>query len=177
MDGNELPHAGGGATLVSLADIDLSSLHPRLKEVKIDVAYNWQNVLCGPGGVARVFGPQKGATPEQIELLAAALDNYASVVGRELHFDVSQAPGSGASGGLGAGLMLIGARLHPRYEIIMKYFDLDLTLDDCQLVSTAEGGIDFQTPRGKIAAEVAVRAKRRGLPVIALADNYGWTRG
>ena len=172
-DGNELPHAGGGATLCKLADINLSGLHPRLKEVKIDVACNWQNVLCGPKGVARIFGPQKGATPEQVELLAAALENYASVVERKLQIDVSHAPGSGASGGLGTGLMLIGAHLHPRYELIMKFFDLDKLLDDCQLVFTAEGGIDFQTPRGKIPAEVARRAKQRGLPVIALAGTVG----
>jgi glycerate 2-kinase len=172
-DGNELTHAAGGATLVDLADIDLSCLHPRLKRVTIDVACNWQNVLCGPRGVARVFGPQKGARPEQVELLAAALDRYASVVGRKLQLDVSEAPGSGASGGLGAGLMLIGAHLHPRYDIIMKFFDLDSLLDDCQLVFTAEGGIDSQTPRGKIPAEVAKRAKRRGLPVIALAGTVG----
>jgi glycerate 2-kinase len=172
-DGNELPHAGGGATLSELADIDFSGLHPGLKEVKIDAACNWQNVLCGPKGVARVFGPQKGATLQQVELLATALDKYAAVLERKLHFDVSQAPGSGASGGLGAGLMLIGAKLHPRYDIIMQFFDLDALLDDCQLVFTAEGGIDSQTPRGKIPAEVAMRAKRRGLPVIALAGTVG----
>jgi glycerate 2-kinase len=172
-DGNELPRAGGGAILSKLADIDLSGLHPRLKDVKIEAACNWQNVLCGPKGVARVFGPQKGATPEQVEVLATALDTYASVVGRKLQFDVSQAPGSGASGGLGAGLMLIGAQLHPRYEMIMKFFNLDKVLDDCQLVFTAEGGIDYQTPRGKIPAEVAKRAKQRGLPVIALAGTVG----
>jgi glycerate 2-kinase len=172
-DGNELPRAGGGATLSKLADIDLSGLHPRLKDVKIEAACNWQNVLCGPKGVARVFGPQKGATPEQVEILATALDTYASVVGRKLQFDVSRAPGSGASGGLGTGLMLIEAQLHPRYEMIMKFFNLDKVLDDCQLVFTAEGGIDYQTPRGKIPAEVARRAKQRGLPVIALAGTVG----
>lgn len=107
-DDNELPH---GATLYKLADIDLSSLHPRLKEVKIDAACNWENVLCGPKGVARIFGPQKGATPEQLKLLTAVLETYASVVERKLQIDVSRAPGSGASGGLGIGLMLIGAHL------------------------------------------------------------------
>jgi glycerate 2-kinase len=172
-EGQEFPHGSGGATLSNLADIDLSHLHPRLKDVKIDAACNWHNVLCGPNGVARVFGPQKGATPMQVESLAAALDNYASVLKRILGYDVSSASGSGASGGLGAGLMLVGAELHLRYEMLMNYFCLDSLLEDCQLVFTAEGGIDFQTPRGKVPAEVAMRAKKRGLPVIALAGTVG----
>ena len=172
-DGHELPSGSGGATLSDLADLDLSHLHPRLKSVKIDAACNWHNVLCGPNGVTRVFGPQKGATPLQVEVLDAALQNYASVVQCKLGFDVSRAPGSGASGGLGTGLMLVGAELHPRYDMLMDYFCLDSLLDDCHLVFTAEGGIDFQTPRGKIPAEVAMRAKKRSLPVIALAGTVG----
>lgn len=171
--GQELPHGSGGATLSNLADIDLSNMHPRLKVVKIEAACNWDNVLCGSNGVARVFGPQKGATPEQVEMLAAAFERYASVTKNILGFDVSRAPGSGASGGLGTGLLLVGAELHPRYEILSVYFNLDRLLEDCQLVFTAEGGIDFQTPKGKIPAEVAKHAKKNGLPVIALAGTVG----
>ncbi|KAL2012158.1 hypothetical protein VTN00DRAFT_4876 [Thermoascus crustaceus] len=174
-EGNELPRASGGEALVKLADIDFSGLHPRLKQkdVRIEAACNWQNVLCGPNGVAHVYGPQKGATPEQTELLAAALDVYASVAQRKLGFDVSRAPGSGASGGLGTGLLLVGAVLRPRYEVIMEYLNLDGMFEDCDLVFTAEGGIDFQTPRGKIPAEIAMRAKKHQLPVIALAGTIG----
>lgn len=172
-DGNQLPIAGGGNDLVRVHTIDLSGLDPRLKRVHMEVPCNWHNVLSGPEGVARVFGPQKGASPEQVEVLATALDAYASAAGRILGYDVSTAPGSGASGGLGTGLMLIGATLRSRFELIMKYFCIDELMEGCDLVITAEGGIDSQTPRGKVPAEVARRAKRRGLPVIALAGTVG----
>lgn len=172
-NGEELPEASGGGALARLAKIDLSGLDSRLEKVQIDVACNWHNVLCGENGVARVFGPQKGATPDQVEELAAALDNYADVVESDLGVDVHETPGSGASGGLGAGLVIVGAKLHSRYEIVMEYLEIDEMLDDSELVFTAEGGIDFQTPRGKIPAEVARRAKERGLPVIALAGTVG----
>lgn len=173
MDGNEIPTACGIAGLERLDRIDLSRLDSRLGKVKIDVACNWHNVLCGPQGVARVFGPQKGASSKQVELMSAAMDRCAEVMGGILGRDISMAPGSGASGGLGVGLLLIGAELHPRYDIVMKFFHMDELVRDCQLVITAEGGIDYQTPRGKIPAEVAGRAKRCGLPVIALAGSIG----
>ncbi|KAH8599978.1 glycerate kinase family protein [Bisporella sp. PMI_857] len=173
INGKELPIAGGGKDLLSLHSIDLSGLDPRLQHVKIDVACNWLNVLCGPKGVARVFGPQKGATPKEVEILAKGLGIYASAVEHVIRRDISTAPGSGASGGLGTGLMLLGATLHPRFDLIMQHFQLDELMKDCDLVITAEGGIDYQTPRGKIPAEVAARAKRLGLPVIALVGTVG----
>ncbi|KAL4899340.1 hypothetical protein BDW74DRAFT_171612 [Aspergillus multicolor] len=172
-DGLILPDAGGGQSLFSLAGVDFSNMHPRLKDVEIEAVCNWKNVLCGPLGVARVYGPQKGATPGQTELLAAALETYAVVVHRTLGVDISKAPGSGASGGLGAGLLLIGAKLRPRYEALMEYFHLEDMFDKCNLIITAEGAIDDQTPRGKIPAEVALRAKKRGIPVIVLAGAVG----
>ncbi|KAL4816818.1 glycerate kinase [Aspergillus spinulosporus] len=172
-DGQELPHAGGGQSLVSLAGVDFSKMHPQLKDADIEVVCNWTNVLCGPQGVARVYGPQKGASPEQTELLEASLQTYAVVIHRTLGIDISHAPGSGASGGLGAGLLLVGARLRPRYEALMEYFHLKDIFSDCDLVITAEGAIDDQTPRGKIPAEVALRARERGIPVIVLAGTIG----
>lgn len=172
-EGEELPVASGGGALSRLAEVDLSGLDRRLREVRIDVACNWHNLLCGENGVARVFGPQKGATPEQVEELAAALENYAAVIERDLGLDVRESPGSGASGGLGAGLVVVGAKLYPRYEIVMEYLEIDGLLERAELVFTAEGGIDFQTPRGKIPAEVARRAKERDIPVIALAGTVG----
>lgn len=164
----------GGNSLLQLHHIDLSSRDPRLEQVPIDVACNWHNRLCGPNGVARIFGPQKGATPEQVDELAEALDRYADVIEKDIGIDVRAMPGTGASGGLGAGLKaLLGATLHSRYDIIMKYLDLDSLLVKADLVFTAEGSIDFQTPRGKIPAEVARRAKKHGLPVITLAGMIG----
>ncbi|KAL8960433.1 MAG: hypothetical protein Q9183_005465, partial [Haloplaca sp. 2 TL-2023] len=101
------------------------------------------------------------------------MDRFAAICSRQVGREISLAPGSGASGGLGAGLILIGAELHPRYDIIMQYLHIDQLLDDCDLVFTAEGGLDFQTPRGKLPAEVARRAKKRDLPVVALAGTIG----
>ncbi len=168
------PIGRGGAALLALDRIDLSARDARLAGVGIDVACNVHNLLCGPNGVARVFGPQKGASPETVDHLERALDRYAEVVERDLGLDVREVPGGGASGGLGAGLMaLLGATLHPRYDVVMRYLDLDGALATADLVVTAEGGIDFQTPRGKVPAEVARRAKQRGLPVIALAGTVG----
>lgn len=174
-DGQEIPQAQGGASLTDLAVVDLTGLDSRLQGVQIDVACNWHNVLCGPKGVARVFGPQKGATPEEVEVLAKAMDNVASMIKTATGKDVSLAPGSGASGGMGACLQLIGAQLHPRFDIIMseKFLDINRMARDCDLVITAEGGIDEQTPRGKIPAEVARIAKSNGVPVIALAGTVG----
>lgn len=171
--GKDLPSASGGQSLTSLANIEFSGLHARLKDAQIEVACNWQNVLCGPNGVAQVYGPQKGATPQQTELLTSALENYARVAQRTLGIEISRTPGSGASGGLGTGFILIGGELRPRYEAIMEYFNLDDLFDDCNLVFTAEGGIDSQTAQGKIPAEVAIRAKKQGLPVIVLAGTIG----
>lgn len=164
----------GGGELSRLDRIDMSRRDPRLAQVQIDVACNWHNLLCGPKGVARVFGPQKGASAETVEHLAAALDHYADMIERDLGMDVRQMPGSGASGGLGTGLHgFLGATLHPRYDIVMQYLELDSRLRESDLVITAEGSIDFQTPRGKIPVEVAQRAKRYNLPVIAIAGTIG----
>ena len=170
--GNELGR--GGAELARLDRIDLSGLDPRLDSAPIEVACNWHNVLCGPKGVARVFGPQKGASPEAVEKLDAALENYAEVIREQTGVDVRQMPGGGASGGLGTGLQaLVGATLHPRYEIVSRYLEIESLLEKADLVFTAEGGIDFQTPRGKIPTEIARRAKRYGLPVIAIVGTVG----
>jgi glycerate kinase len=166
--------ARGGGALARLARIDLSGLDERLARVQLDAAVNWQNVLLGLRGVARVFGPQKGATPVQVRLLDDALEHYARCIRRDVGIDIGRAPGSGASGGLGAGFAaLLGGTLHPRYEVVMRYLELDALIERADLVITAEGSLDGQTPYGKIPAEVARRAKQRGLPVIALAGTIG----
>jgi glycerate 2-kinase len=171
-EGKELGR--GGEELARLAHVDVSGRDPRLEKVRIDVACNWHNLLCGQRGVARVFGPQKGALPETVERLAGALENYAAVIRQELGLNVREMPGGGASGGLGTGLhALLGATLHPRYDIVSRYLEIESLLEKADLVFTAEGGIDFQTPRGKIPAEIARRAKRYGLPVVAIVGTIG----
>lgn len=174
LDANGQQIARSGGALADLARIDLSGRDPRLDHVRIDAAVNWHNILLGPKGVARVFAPQKGATPEQVVVLEAALETYAACLREATGQDLSCAPGGGASGGLGAGLQgLLGARLHPRYNIVMQYLAFDDLLGQADLVITAEGCLDEQTPFGKIPAEVARRAKALGIPVVALAGTIG----
>lgn len=174
LDAQGAQIARGGGALAGLARIDLSGRDPRLDRVRIDAAVNWHNILLGPKGVARVFAPQKGATPEQVVALEAALETYAACLREATGQDLSSAPGGGASGGLGAGLQgLLGARLHPRYNIVMQYLAFEDLLSQADLVITAEGCLDEQTPFGKIPAEVARRAKARGIPVVALAGTIG----
>ncbi|RVU45294.1 glycerate kinase family protein [Rubrivivax rivuli] len=170
--GQEL--GAGGGELLRLHRIDLSGLDPRLARVQLDAAVNWHNVLLGPRGVARVFGPQKGATPEQVVLLEQALENWAACLQRTTGSAWGTQPGSGASGGLGSGFAaLLGGQLHPRFDIVMQYLELDRLIAQADLVITAEGSLDDQTPFGKVPAEVASRAKKRGLPVIALTGTLG----
>lgn len=143
-------------------------------KVQIEAVCNIKNVLCGPRGVARVYGPQKGATPAQVDLLAAGLERFAAVSQIHLHKDISLEPGSGASGGLGAGLMLLGARLRARSEAINEYFEFDDVFDkQWDFVITAEGSLDGQSTHGKMTTEVARRAKRSGAQVVALAGTIG----
>ncbi|CAN9169676.1 unnamed protein product [Alternaria alternata] len=179
IDGKELPKAGGGRSLAHLASICWDGVHPRLREtavekVQIEAVCNVKNVLCGPKGVARVYGPQKGATPEQVDMLAASLERLAQVAQSTLGEDISQTPGSGASGGLGTGLMLFGTTLRARAEAINEYFEFDQVFENqWDFVITAEGSLDFQSPNGKMTTEIARRAKKNGAQVVALAGTIG----
>ncbi len=168
-------HVGaGGGELARLARINIADLDPRLRRVRIDAAVNWHNLLLGERGVARVFGPQKGATPAQVEILEQGLTSYARCIWEATGVDCAYASGAGASGGLGAGILgLLGGTLHPRFDVVMRYIAFDDLLAEADLVITAEGALDAQTPWGKVPAEVARRAKSRGLPVIALAGTLG----
>ncbi len=167
----ELPD---GDDLNRIGRIDSSQLDQRLANTRIELACNTHNVLTGPSGVARVFGPQKGATPEQILHLEAGLDNLARLLDEHFtpEFDIFTGPGSGASGGLGAGLAAIGALPRDRFEVLLDD-RLDELVATADLVITAEGAIDFQTPNGKVPAEIARRAQATGVPVIALAGSLG----
>lgn len=166
--------ARGGAALRNLARIDLSKLDPRVRNTRIDVAVNWKNILLGPRGVARVFGPQKGASPKVVAELEDAMENFARVVKRDQGIRLATLPGAGASGGLGAGFhALLGAKLHPRFDIISEFLDLDALIAKSDLVLTAEGRLDAKTSRGKVPVEMARRAVRFGVPVIAIAGAVG----
>jgi glycerate kinase len=179
-EGEELPD--GGQHLARLHEVDLSGLDPRLATIEVVVACNIHNVLCGDRGVARVFGPQKGATPDQVERLSDALETWAAVLARDAPhaagLDLRLGGGTGASGGLGAGLAAgLGARLVSRFDALLGVglgsIDLDGLIARADLVITAEGAIDYQTPRGKVPAEIAARAQRAGVPVLAIAGSIG----
>ncbi|WP_283136413.1 glycerate kinase family protein [Rhizohabitans arisaemae] len=174
LDADGEPVGPGGAVLSAVTTLDASGLDPRIATTEILVACNPHNLLTGERGVARVFGPQKGATPEQVETLSAAMDHWAKLMAAHSGLDLREVAGGGASGGLGAGLAaVLGARLLPRFEVVLDHVDLDARLATADLVITAEGAIDFQTRYGKVPAEVARRAKRYGKPVIALAGTIG----
>ncbi|MCP3740701.1 glycerate kinase [Rossellomorea sp. BNER] len=164
----------GGEDLMKVDSLDTSNVDERLSTVTIDVACNWKNLLCGEEGVARVYGPQKGATPVQVERLSSALEHYAFLIKEAMGLDVRSLPGSGASGGLGAGLIAFtGATLHPRFDLIMDYINIEEKILTADVVLTAEGSLDFQTPNGKIPSEVAQIAKKHNIPVIAITGTIG----
>ncbi|MBX0316250.1 glycerate kinase [Planococcus glaciei] len=175
LDKHQQPvHISGGEDLLKVESLLTAHVDRRLANIPIDVACNWQNVLCGERGVARVFGPQKGATPKQVDLLSSALEQYAGAIQQATGLDVRTLPGSGASGGLGAGLLAFtNATLHPRFEIIMDFINIDEEISTADIVFTAEGSLDFQTPNGKIPSEVARIAKMSHIPVIALTGTIG----
>ncbi|KJZ70607.1 hypothetical protein HIM_09995 [Hirsutella minnesotensis 3608] len=178
----ELPVPTGGGALVSLKQICFRNIHPRLRysrqedNVQIEAVCNLKNLLCGDRGVARIYGPQKGATPEQVKVLSLAMETLARLAEHILGCDISEIPGSGASGGLGTGLLLIGARLRARAAAIDEYFRLGQVFDyPWDIVFTAEGTIDSQSSKGKMIGEIARRARERGVRVVAFAGtiNHG----
>ena len=170
--GNEL--RPGGAALASLQRVDLSGLDERLQGVQVEVAADVDNPLCGPKGASAVFGPQKGASPEQVEELDAALARLAEVVGEALGEDFSTFPGVGAAGGLGfAAKAFLGARFRPGIELVAELSGLADAVRGADLVITGEGRLDAQSLHGKTPVGVARVAKNQGVPVIALAGSLG----
>ena len=169
--GLELPP--GGLALKRLARIHVGGVHADWKLAAVDVACDVTNPLTGPRGASAVYGPQKGATPEVVAELDAALHHFAEIIRRDLGVDVEQLPGAGAAGGLGAGLVAFtGARLRPGAEMVMEALHLDQRLTGADLVITGEGRLDSQTARfGKGPAAVAKHARRAAIPVIALGGS------
>lgn len=174
LDAHGHPLARGGGALDQLAHIDVSGLDERLQDVEFIVACDVTNPLCGEHGASRVFGPQKGATPEMVQVLDANLSHYTDVVKQQLHKDIRDVPGAGAAGGLGAGLLIFTQSvLRKGIEIIIEYTGLRDKLLHADVVFTGEGGIDFQTKFGKTPYGVARAAKEAGKPVIAIAGYVG----
>ncbi len=164
----------GGAALADLDRIDISGFDERLANASIDVACDVNNPLCGPTGASAIFGPQKGASAEQIAQLDAALTRFGEIAKRDLGRDVGEIPGAGAAGGLGAGLMAFAnARLRLGADIVLEAVGLDEKLDGADLVIVGEGQFDRSTVFNKSPVAVAQRARRRGIPVIGIAGSLG----
>ncbi|SAH92556.1 glycerate kinase [Bordetella ansorpii] len=170
--GAELPP--GGAALKRLARLDTGGLDARLREATVEVACDVDNPLCGPQGASHIFGPQKGATPEQVRELDASLARLADVCAAHLSRDLRDTPGAGAAGGLGyAALAFLDAAFRPGVEIVAELGGLEAAMEGATLAFTGEGRMDAQTLRGKTPAGVARIAQRAGVPVIALAGSLG----
>jgi glycerate 2-kinase len=164
--------APGGEALGNLANIDLSACHPKLKEVTITVACDVNNPLCGPQGASAIFGPQKGATPDMVQTLDAALAQWGRLIGQHTGREVLNAPGAGAAGGMGSALLgLLNAELRAGVEIVVETLNLEQAVQDADLVITGEGRLDSQSIFGKTPIGVARVAKLHGKPVIALAGG------
>lgn len=170
--GREL--APGGAALAALDQLDVSGLDARLLSVQVEVAADVDNPLCGPHGASAVFGPQKGATPAQVEELDQALGRFARIVAATLGEDHAQFPGVGAAGGLGfAARAFLKATFRPGIELVAELSGLAAAVQGADLVITGEGRMDAQTLHGKTPMGVARVAQGAGVPVIALAGSLG----
>ena len=173
LDENGIELPPGGAALRRLARIYVGGVHSDWKQAQVEVACDVTNPLTGPQGASAVYGPQKGATPEVVAELDAALKRLAEVMRRDLGVDVEQLPGAGAAGGLGAGLVaFVGGHLRPGAEMVLEALHLDERLRGVDLVVTGEGRIDAQTARfGKGPAVLAKHAHAVGIPVIAIGGG------
>lgn len=173
-DGHPVPRGGG--PLLGLATADLSGLDPRLATTDVTLASDVDNPLTGPAGAATVYGPQKGAGPQEIELLDAALAQFVRVLATSgaapAAARCAQAPGAGAGGGVGFGALLaLNAVFRPGIEVLLDVLGFHRALRAVDLVVTGEGSLDAQTLRGKAPAGVAAAARARGRRVVAVCGQ------
>ncbi|WOE77103.1 glycerate kinase [Pseudomonas protegens] len=170
--GQVLPR--GGLALADLAGIELDGMDPRLAQVRFEIAADVNNPLCGEQGASAIFGPQKGASPQQVQALDQALGHFADLCAEVLPKDVRNEPGSGAAGGLGfAAKAFLGAQFRPGVEVVAELVGLEQAVRGADLVITGEGRFDAQTLRGKTPFGVARIAQEQGVPVIVIAGTLG----
>jgi len=171
-DGSGAPIGPGGGALGAVQQIQLDGLDPRIAETEILVACDVSNPLTGPQGASHVYGPQKGADPEMVKKLDSNLAHFAKKIKEQTGKDISRVPGSGAAGGLGAGLMaFLGARLMKGFDMIAETVGLEEKIRKADLVITGEGKMDGQTRFGKTPFGVAQLARKHGRPVIGIAGT------
>ncbi|MFC5449223.1 glycerate kinase [Paenibacillus aestuarii] len=160
-------------SLASIRSVDLTGVDPRIKESQITVACDVDNPLCGPRGASAVFGPQKGASLEQVEVLDASLHAYASLIEHHTGRSAQSIPGAGAAGGLGFAFLMLGAELVPGAKIMAEASGLERKLRVADWVITGEGRSDSQTMYGKLPVYVAQQAKELGVKAILISGGLG----
>ncbi|UWE11512.1 glycerate kinase [Actinacidiphila bryophytorum] len=169
LDAAGQPVAPGGGPLAGLATADLGGLDPRLAATDVVLASDVDNPLLGPKGAAAVYGPQKGATADDVAVLDAALAHYAEVLGATAQ---AEAPGAGAAGGIGFGALVgLRAGFRPGIEVLLDVLGFEAALDGATLVITGEGSLDEQTLHGKAPVGVAAAARARGIDVVAVCGR------
>lgn len=174
LDAEGEPLAPGGGGLADLASADLTELDARLASVEFVLASDVDNPLTGPKGAPAVYGPQKGASPDDVQALDAALAHYAKVLERAIGAKAAEyaaSPGAGAAGGIGYGALLLGARFRPGIEVMLDVLGFGPALEKATLVITGEGSLDEQTLHGKAPAGVAAAARAQGKEVIAVCGR------
>ena len=169
LDKNGQSIGFGGAELSKIAEIQMTDLDPRLQYVQIEVACDVNNPLCGERGASAIFGPQKGATPEMVKELDAALAHFAEIAGRDCGKQIKEQPGAGAAGGMGGGLLLLpNVQLKAGVQIVLDNLKLADQVKEADLVITGEGRMDAQSVLGKTPIGVARTAKQFNKPVISI---------
>jgi glycerate kinase len=169
-NGDTVPLGGGSLRLIH--SIDVSGMDKRLESAKLTVMSDVTNPLCGENGASAVFGPQKDASPEQVKLLDEGLKAFSQKVKEEMGVGCASAPGAGAAGGLGFGLMAFtGAKLCSGIATILDLSGFDVLAEKADIIITGEGSLDKRSIFGKAPAGVAKRAKKFGKPVIAIAGG------
>lgn len=171
LDSSDRPLPDGGGSLERLARIDATRLDPRVRATPLVVACDVEVPLLGPDGAARAFGPQKGATPEQVEALERGLERLAEHLREDLHADVADVPGAGAAGGAGAMLAALGGRLQRGIDVVLEASGFDGALRGAALVLTGEGRLDRTSLGGKAPVGVAARAMAAGVPCSAIVGE------
>lgn len=172
--GNEITEPMTGGLLSRIAGVDMTGRDPRIADAVITVACDVTNPMTGPQGAAHIYGPQKGATPRQVEDLDAALRHLADLMRDQLGRDVETIPGSGAAGALGAGLLAFcDATLDSGAKLVLEACKFHERVAGCDLCLTGEGRLDGQSLSGKACLTVAQAAKAAGVPTIALVGCLG----
>ena len=163
-----------GETLGKVSSIDMSGLNAALNGVDLITMCDIDNPLCGSRGAAAVFGPQKGASEEEVRLLDRNLSHLAEMIRRDLGKDIRFLPGSGAAGGMGGGMAaFFSSRLQAGIETVLDIVGFDDKIRGADLVFSGEGKLDSQSLRGKVVVGVARRTKKQGIPLIAIVGDIG----